>query len=105
MTDFENKSPEEIRRLIDEATLMLQNQKKSMRKEVIAQIKELAASINATVEIHEGNKAKRSTSSVSAKYHNPHNPSEVWSGRGLTPLWAKQLLESGLSKEDLLINK
>lgn len=40
---------------------------------------------------------------VKPKYHNPHNPSETWTGRGKTPRWVRDALESGMSMDDLLI--
>ncbi|MFP4274645.1 MAG: H-NS family nucleoid-associated regulatory protein [Paracoccaceae bacterium] len=38
-----------------------------------------------------------------AKYRNPENPSETWTGRGRQPNWYKDAIESGKSPEDLLI--
>jgi DNA-binding protein H-NS len=58
--------------------------KKATEKKKIAQIKELAASISATVEIHfdAQGKSKRGgrKGKVAAKYGNPANPSETWTG-------------------------
>jgi DNA-binding protein H-NS len=38
-----------------------------------------------------------------AKYRNPNDPDQTWTGRGRTPLWIKALEESGGSREDTLI--
>ena len=73
-----------------------------MRKEVIAQIKALAASIGVTVEILD-TKSRISTS-VRSKYRNPHNPLQEWTGRGLAPKWLKELIAAGHSKDTFLIN-
>ncbi|MBS3963280.1 MAG: H-NS histone family protein, partial [Methylomonas sp.] len=51
MLDIVNKTPAELQALIVEAQQQLAEKQKAMRKEVIVQIKELAASIGATVEI------------------------------------------------------
>ena len=40
---------------------------------------------------------------VQAKYRNPDNHGDTWSGRGRKPLWAVAFLESGGSLEDCLI--
>lgn len=40
---------------------------------------------------------------VQAKYRNPDNYGDTWSGRGRKPLWAVAFLESGGSLEDCLI--
>lgn len=38
-----------------------------------------------------------------AKYANPANPSDTWTGRGRKPRWAEAALKSGKSLDDLLI--
>jgi len=45
----------------------------------------------------------RAGGKVAPKYHNPANPSEVWSGRGMTPRWMAEYLKQGKTKEDFLI--
>lgn len=104
MIDLDTKSPEELTAIIAQAQAELAAKQNSKRKDTIAQIKELAASIGVTVEIREGDKkaSKRSASSVSAKYRNPNGP-ETWTGRGLAPKWMKALLSEGRSKDEFLI--
>ena len=51
MTDIQNKSKEELLALIAEAQTQLEALKRSHYKEVIAKIKELAASIGVTVDV------------------------------------------------------
>jgi len=95
----------ELQNLIKEAQSTLEQKQHAMRKEVVAQIKELAASIDVTVQIIDDKTSKRSTSEVVAKYQNPQNPLEQWTGRGLPPKWMKALIEAGHAKEDFLINR
>ncbi|PWF44017.1 H-NS histone family protein [Massilia glaciei] len=38
---------------------------------------------------------------VAAKYRNPDDASQTWSGRGRQPLWVKALLEAGNSLGEL----
>lgn len=40
---------------------------------------------------------------VPPKYRNPNNPSQVWTGRGVSPQWVRDLLAQGMTKEQLLI--
>jgi DNA-binding protein H-NS len=40
---------------------------------------------------------------VSAKYQNPDNPSDKWSGRGRKPRWVETALSHGRRLEDLTI--
>jgi DNA-binding protein H-NS len=102
MTEIQNKSQEELLAIIAEAQTQLEALKRSKYKEVIAQIKELAASIGVTVDIHEASKA--ASAKVPAKFRNPDNQSQTWTGRGLAPKWLKALTDSGHDKNEFLIN-
>jgi DNA-binding protein H-NS len=113
MLDLQNKTYAELQALIAEAQQQLVEKQKTMRKEVMAQIKELAASIGATVEIKFDQQTERSgerkrggqTGKVAAKYQNPSNPEETWTGRGVAPKWMQELLDSGRNKDEFLIDK
>ena len=77
-------------------------------KNVIAKIKELADSIGVTVTIHDGSTQTRAASSrkgskVAAKYRNPHNPDQTWTGRGVKPRWLAALVNEGRQIEEFLI--
>ena len=81
MTDIQNKSKEELLALIAEAQTQLEALKRNHHKEVIAKIKELAVSIGVTVDIHETSKV--TSAKIPAKFSNPDNPSQTWTGRGM----------------------
>lgn len=105
MTDLNKLSEAELQAVIENAEKALKERQSSKRKEVIAQIKELAASIGATVDIHEGDKKaeKKSSSKVAARYRNPADASQTWSGRGLAPKWMQALTASGRDKSEFEI--
>jgi len=46
---------------------------------------------------------KPAKAKVAAKYANPDNSEETWTGRGRTPLWLQAALDSGKSLADFLI--
>jgi DNA-binding protein H-NS len=46
--------------------------------------------------------AKATKGSVSAKYRNPDNVTEIWSGRGRRPLWLDSQLKAGKELEFFL---
>ena len=106
MTDLKTKTPEELQAIIIEAQAQLENIQRSKNKAVIAQIKELAASINVTVDIHEEGKraSKAAGVIVPAKYRNPDDYLKTWTGRGMTPKWLKELVTLGHDKSEYLIN-
>lgn len=105
MINIQELSADELQKLINDAQSELEAKQSGMRKQVIAQIKELAASIGVTVDIVGDKKSKKSTSTVAAKYANPGNPAETWTGRGLAPKWMQALTAEGRSKDEFLINQ
>ncbi|WP_083514228.1 H-NS family nucleoid-associated regulatory protein [Bradyrhizobium manausense] len=58
-----------------------------------------------TAERMRGVRKRRSYPPVFAKYHNPDNLVQSWSGRGKTPLWLKAQLMAGNRLEDFLIDR
>ena len=50
-----------------------------------------------------GKKRKSRTSPVLAKYRNPDDPSQTWSGRGRRPAWFLEATKNGASTESLEI--
>ena len=105
MTNIQELSVEELQKLLAEAQLTLEVKRQGKKKEVIAQIKELAASIGVTVEIFDSSKAAdKRMQLIQGKYRNPHNHLQTWTGRGLSPKWLRELIEAGHSKEEFLIN-
>jgi DNA-binding protein H-NS len=90
-------SEAELANLIANAQRALREKQSSKRREVIAQIKDLAASIGCTVEINEGDRpaSSRRGSKVAPKYRNPHNHDQTWTGRGMKPRWLQALVDQG----------
>lgn len=104
MSDYQNLSEKELKAVIEKAENALKNKKFSKRKEVIAKIKELAASIDATVEIHEnGKKSPRAASKVAIKYRHPQDAEMTWTGRGMTPKWMQALLNKGHDRSEFKV--
>jgi len=68
---------------------------------VIAQIKELAASIDVVVEIHEADKKSvRKGVKVPVKYRHPEDPEKTWTGRGVMPTWLQALINAGHDRSE-----
>lgn len=80
------------------------------REEAMARVTEALTDLNSLGENYRltNSAAPRGTkkgSTVEARYHNPSNPSQRWAGRGMKPLWLKELLEKGKKIEDFEIRK
>lgn len=94
--NFEELSESELQSMIDNASRALKERQQGKRKEIINQIKQLAASIGVGVEIVESPAAPgRKGRKVPIKYQNPSNLAEKWSGRGVKPKWLQSLLNQG----------
>lgn len=101
MTEFQELSEHELQAVIDNARKALKNKQASKHKEVITQIKDLAASIGATVDIHEGNKKiTRKGAEVPIKYRHPDDHEKTWKGRGMMPKWMQELLDAGHDRSE-----
>ena len=104
MNDLSNLSVSELQAVIDNAAAALKIKQDSERKDVYAKIKELAASVGATVDIYVADKKEpRKMAKVEPKFRHPTDASLTWTGRGLTPKWMRALLDEGRDKSEFLI--
>ncbi len=104
MTEYQNFSERELQVVIENAEKALKNIQVNKRKEVIAQIKELAASIDVIVEIHDPEKRSvRKGAKVAIKYRHPDNHNKAWTGRGMIPKWMQELLNAGHQRSEFEI--
>jgi DNA-binding protein H-NS len=88
----------ELESLRAEVEAMIATKVAARRQELETQLSELPH-ING---IGNGSREGK-TSSVAAKYRNPKNADEVWSGRGRMPLWLGAEIKAGKDREDFLI--
>ena len=104
MTEYQNLSENELQAVIENAEKALKAKKEKKRREVLQQIKELAASIDVTVDIIESDRrSARKGVKVPIKYRHPDDASKVWTGRGVTPKWLQELLDSGRDRAEFEI--
>jgi len=98
-------SESELAQLIDSAQKTLRDRQHGKRKEVIAQIKDMASKIGYSVELTEISTdrtvgSSRKGSKVAVKYRNPEHPTHEWTGRGMQPKWLRELVEQGRTLEE-----
>lgn len=96
-------SLDELQKLIADAESTLEKRQREKRAEVVAQMRKLAASVGIDFEIVAGESKKRGTRSAAAKYRNPANPLQTWTGRGPKPKWFKEALASGKTPEQMAV--
>ena len=95
--DLDAMSFDELRSLISDAEVAMARQLQERRREVVAQMRELAASVGVQFEIIADASPKRRRSAASApRYRNPENPEQTWSGRGKRPQWFVASVNAGV---------
>ncbi len=71
------------------------------RRAALAEIEEIARAKGFTLSELAGMSAPRKRSPAVAKYVNPADSSDTWSGRGRKPRWFVAALKAGKTPEDL----
>lgn len=73
------------------------------KRDAIAELDERARALGYSLAELAGIPAKARRAPVAAKYVNPADPSETWSGRGRKPRWFAAGLAAGKSPEDMAV--
>ncbi len=98
-----DKSIGELQDLARDIELELRRRGDEERKKALVKMKELAAGIGMTLQEVIAYSASKKTKGV-AKYQNPDDPRQTWTGRGKRPAWIKAAIQQGRSLEELLID-
>lgn len=73
------------------------------KKEALAELDERARAMGFSLAELTGLAPTRKRSPAVAKYANPDDPSDTWSGRGRKPRWFESALRAGKKPEDLSV--
>lgn len=99
-------SLEELKALRKQVERLIDGWEERRRREAIAAAEEAARSHGFNLSdlgIGAGRARGAAKAPSAARYANPENPTETWSGRGRRPGWVKAALEGGRSLDDLAI--
>lgn len=99
--DLETMSKEELKKLKRDVEKALDTIDERRKADAIRAAEEAARQYGFSLTDLKETVGKRSKRP--AKYRNPDNPTETWTGRGRQPKWFKQAIESGKSSDDMLI--
>lgn len=94
---------ETLRNDIDKAIVDL---RKKEKKDALAAAQKAAAEFGFSLEeltSKRGAKGAGKGTKAEAKYLNPENPTQTWTGKGRQPNWFKEAVSGGKSATDLLI--
>lgn len=73
------------------------------RKEALSELEDKARALGFSLSELTGATIVRKRAPAVAKYANPADPADTWSGRGRKPRWFEAALNAGKSPEDLTI--
>lgn len=73
------------------------------KKEALSELEDKARALGFSLAELTGGAVARKRAPATAKYANPANPSDTWSGRGRKPRWFEAALNAGKSPEDLAL--
>ena len=102
--NLDDLSFEELKSLQNDVTVALYNFEKRKKADALAEIKSLAHAKGFSLdELLGGEAAKGKRAPAVAKYADPANPDNTWSGRGRKPKWLVAQIENGKTVEDFAI--
>ncbi|MBT2118848.1 H-NS histone family protein [Dyella sp. LX-66] len=105
--NLKSLSADQLATLISNARSQLEQSRGQQISEVRGKIEALLKSSGLTLaEVFPRQVGKgKAKGTVAAKYRNPEDPSQTWSGRGKRPLWlVAQLKKRGVTLDSLLID-
>ena len=101
---IENMSLDELQAYQKEVEAAIKGYEKKRKADALAAVRETARAHGFTLEELIGGKASgKSTVKGVAKYANPADPSQTWTGRGRQPAWVKEALAAGKSLDTMAI--
>ena len=93
----------ELRDLQNQVTKAVASFEDRKKKHAMMELEETARKLGFTLGELTGAPSIRKRSPAVAKYANPADATDTWSGRGRKPRWMEAALKAGKSPEDLMI--
>ena len=101
--DLSKMSMDELKDLKKDVEAAIKGFAERRRAEALKALEAVAKEHGMSVDEIVGGRAKGRKAKAPAKYANPGNPSETWSGRGRQPGWYKDAIAAGKSPESMAI--
>ncbi len=100
LNDLSLKDLKDLQSQVAKAIASFEDRRK---KEAVAQLEENARAMGFSLSELIGVTGPKKRAPAVAKYANPANAAETWSGRGRKPRWFDAALKSGAKPEDMAI--
>lgn len=101
--NLNNYSLKELKDLQSQVVKAISSFEDRKKKAALAELEEVARSKGFTLAELTGVSVVRKRAPATAKYANPADKSDTWSGRGRKPRWFSEALAKGKKPEDLAI--
>jgi DNA-binding protein H-NS len=99
--DLDKLSLKELKELQSRVAKEIANFEVKKKKEALFELEEKAKELGFSLAELTGATPVRKRAPAVAKYANPQDPTETWSGRGRKPRWFSAALAAGKTPEDL----
>ena len=101
--DLNSMSLKELKDLQGQVGKAIASYEDRKKKEALAELEEKARAMGFSLAELTGTAAPRKRAPASAKYANPADSSDTWSGRGRKPRWFADALKAGKRPEDMAV--
>ena len=101
--DLDSLSLKDLKQLQKDVETAIANFKDRERRKALAEVEAFARERGLTAADLSEISVRKTRKPATAKYANPADPSQTWTGRGRRPRWADAALAAGKSLEDLAI--
>jgi DNA-binding protein H-NS len=101
--DLNSMSLKELKDLQGQVAKAIANFEDRKKKAALAELEEKARAMGFSLAELTGTAAPRKRAPATAKYANPADASDTWSGRGRKPRWFADALAKGKKPEDLAV--
>lgn len=101
--DLNSLSLKELKDLQTQVAKAINGYEDRRKKEALAELEERARAMGFSLAELTGLAPSHKRAPTVAKYANPANPADTWSGRGRKPRWYAEALAAGKSPDDLSI--
>ncbi len=102
--NLDSMSLDELKKLSKDVTKAISSFESRRRKDALKAMELAAKEFGMSVEeVIGAPKTKAAKTKAPAKYRNPADPSQTWSGKGRQPGWYKDAIKAGKSEKSLLV--
>ena len=102
-TDLSKMSLDELKQLKKDVDAAIKGYSERQRAEAMKAIEAVAKEHGMSIDEIIGGKGRKRKAKAPAKFANPGNPNETWSGRGRQPGWYKDAVSTGKAPESMAI--